>query len=239
MNELLNLYRAHAGKISDRWLAYLKQYDVLLAPWRDRPVRLLEIGVQNGGSLEIWGRYFPSASVLVGCDIDPLCENLTYDDPRIRIVVGDASSDDTERRITAYSPEWDLVIEDGSHQSRHIVDAFARFFPKVSVGGMFIAEDLHCSYWREFEGGLAHPFSSIVFFKRLADLVNFEHWGVPVSRAEYLAGFAAYYGCHFDEAALAQVHAVQFVNSQCVVHKREAADNLLGQRLIVGAIEQV
>lgn len=239
MNELLNLYRAHTGKISDRWLAYLKQYDLLLAPWRDRPVRLLEIGIQNGGSLEIWGRYFPNASVLVGCDIDPLCENLTYDDPRIRIVVGDASSDNTELRITAHSPEWDLVIEDGSHQSRHIVDAFARFFPKVSVGGMFIAEDLHCSYWREFEGGLADPLSSVAFFKRLADLVNFEHWGIPISRAEYLAGFTAHYGCHFDEAALAQVHSVEFVNSQCVVRKREAADNLLGPRLIVGTIEKV
>lgn len=239
MNELLNLYRAHAGKISDRWLAHLKEYDPLFAPWRDRPVRLLEIGIQNGGSLEIWGRYFPKASVLVGCDIDPLCEGLTYDDPRIHVVVGDASSEDTERRITAYSPEWDIVIEDGSHHSRHIVDAFARFFPMVSTGGMFIAEDLHCSYWQEFEGGLADPLSSIAFFKRLADLVNYEHWGVPVSRNEYLAGFAAHYGCRFDEEVLAQVHAVEFINSQCVVRKREAADNRLGPRLIVGAIEQV
>ena len=239
MNELLNLYRAHAGKISDRWLAYLKQYDLLFAPWRDRPVRLLEIGIQNGGTLEIWGLYFPKASVLVGCDIDPLCEGLTYDDPRIRVVVGDASSEDTERRITAHSPEWDIVIEDGSHHSRHIVDAFARFFPRVSAGGMFIAEDLHCSYWQEFEGGLADPLSSIAFFKRLADLVNYEHWGVPVSRNEYLAGFAAHYGCHFDEEVLAQVHAVEFVNSQCVVRKREAADNRLGPRLIVGTIEHV
>lgn len=239
MNELLNVYRAHAGKISDRWLAYLRQYDLLFAPWRDRSVRLLEIGIQNGGSLEIWGRYFPKASVLVGCDIDPLCEGLTYDDPRIHVVVGDASSEDTERRITAHSPEWDIVIEDGSHHSRHIVDAFARFFPRVSTGGMFIAEDLHCSYWQEFEGGLADPLSSIAFFKRLADLVNYEHWGVPVSRNEYLAGFAAHYGCRFDEEVLAQVHAVEFVNSQCVVRKREAADNRLGPRLIVGAIEQV
>lgn len=239
MNELLNLYRTHTGKISDRWLAYLKQYDLLFAPWRDRPLRLLEIGIQNGGSLEIWGLYFPFASVLVGCDIDPLCENLTYDDPRIRIVVGDATSDDTERRIMEHSPEWDLVIEDGSHQSQHIVDAFARFFPKVSVGGMFIAEDLHCSYWREFEGGLADPFSSIAFFKRLADLVNFEHWGIPTSRAEYLAGFAEHYGCRFDDTALAQVHSVEFVNSQCIVRKREAADNMLGSRLIVGMIEKV
>lgn len=239
MNELLETYRAHDGKISDRWLAYLKQYDLLFTPWRDRPVRLLEIGIQNGGSLEIWARYFPKASLLVGCDADPMCEGLAYDDPRIRVVVGDASSDDTERRIVVHSPEWDIVIEDGSHRSRHIVDAFARFFPMVSAGGMFIAEDVHCSYWREFEGGLANPFSSIAFFKRLADVVNFEHWGLTVSRKEYLAGFAVQYDCHFDEGVLSQVHSVEFVNSQCVVRKREAADNRLGPRLIVGTVEQV
>lgn len=239
MNELLKLYRAHTGKVSDRWLAYLKQYDELFAPWRDRPLRLLEIGIQNGGSLEIWGLYFPKASVLVGCDIDPLCAGLTYDDPRIRVVVGDASIDDTEFRITEYSPEWDIVIEDGSHHSRHIVDAFARFFPRVAVGGMFIAEDLHCGYWREFEGGLADPFSSIAFFKRLADLVNFEHWGIPASRSEYLMGFAEHYGCSFDDAVLSQIHSVEFVNSQCIVRKREIVENMLGPRLIVGQIENV
>lgn len=239
MNELLDLYRDHRGKVTDRWLAYLHQYERIFAPWRDKPVRLLEIGIQNGGSLEIWARYFPDARILVGCDIDPLCERLTYDDPRISVVVGDASSGDTEARIGAISPQWDLVIEDGSHQSRHIVDAFARFFPRVVEGGMFIAEDLHCSYWHEFEGGLADPFSSIAFFKRLADFVNFEHWGVPLSRVDYLAGFAAHYGCRFDEASLARIHSVEFLNSQCVVRTRPPADNELGPRLIVGSIELV
>ena len=239
MNELLHLYQTHSGKISDRWRAYIIQYDLLFAPWRDRPVRMLEIGIQNGGSLEIWARYFPNAKVLLGCDINPLCTNLTYDDPRIHIIVGDASSENTERQILAVSSEWDIIIEDGSHQSRHIVDAFARFFPQISAGGMFIAEDLHCSYWREFGGGLADPFSSVAFFKRLADLVSFEHWGIPMSRAEYLAGFAKHYGCHFDDASLAQVHSVEFINSQCVIVKRPASDGSLGPRLIVGKIEQV
>ncbi len=239
MNELLSLYMTHTGKVADRWLAYLEQYDLLFAGWRDKPVRLLEIGVQNGGSLEIWGRYFSKASILIGCDIDPLCGNLTFDDSRIRVVIGDASSDDIERRLTSYSPTWDIVIDDGSHHSRHIVDSFFRFFPRISAGGMFVAEDLHCSYWREFDGGLLDPLSPIALFKRLADIVNFEHWGIPTSRTEYLADFAKHYGFPLSEEALAQVHAVEFVNSQCIVFKRKASDNNLGQRLVVGAIEQV
>lgn len=238
MNELLSLYQAHTEKTPDRRYPYLKQYDPLFAPWRDRSVRLLELGIQNRVSLEIWGRYFPNASVLVGYDIDSLCEHPTHNDPRIRIVMGDASSDDTEYQIATHSPEWDFVIENGFYQPRHIVDMFARFFPKVSVGGMFIVENLYCSYWREFEGGLAAPFSSVAFFKRLADIVNFEHWGIQISRAEYLAGFTAHYGCRFDEETLSQVYSVEFINSQCVVRKQKVADNLLGPRLIASTIEK-
>ncbi len=191
--------------------------------------------MQTAGSLQIWGRYFPNASMLVGCDPDPQSASPTCDDPRIRLVVGDARSDDAEGRVNAHSSAWDIVIEHGAQASCHKVDVFARFFPKVSEGGIFIAEDLRGSYWREFEGGLADPFSSVAFYKRLADLVNFEHWGMQISRAEYLAGFARHCGCHFVEAELAQVHSVEFVNAQCAIRKRSAADNLLGPRLIAGA----
>jgi hypothetical protein len=239
MSELLNLYRAHHGKVSDRWSSYLAQYDRFLHAWRDKDVRLLEIGIQNGGSLEIWGRYFRNATRLVGCDVDPLCANLRYEDPRIAVVVADASSDEGFRQVQAKAEAFDIVIDDGSHRSSHIVQAFARYFPLVADGGMFIAEDLHCSYWKEFEGGLAYPFSSIAFFKLLVDVVNKEHWGVAKSARDLLAKFEQQYACEFRESDLQQVHSVEFVNSMCVVRKRPNESNLLGPRLIVGEDEQV
>ncbi|MBD9443982.1 glycosyltransferase [Rhizobium sp. RHZ01] len=239
MNELVSMYRAHKGKVTDRWASYLSHYERLLLPYRERPIRLLEIGIQNGGSLEIWGKYFPHASLLVGCDINPLCKGLAYDDPRIAVVVADASTDRAQQEIEARSTSYDIIIEDGSHRSDHIVDAFARYFPLVADGGIFITEDLHCSYWQEFEGGLANPYSSIGFFKRVADLVNHEHWGVAVDRSAYLAAFATQYGSRFDPTSLSHVHSVEFINSMCVIRKRVEAENQLGPRLIVGEIEEV
>jgi hypothetical protein len=131
------------------------------------------------------------------------------------------------------------VIDDGSHISSHIVQCFARYFPLVSEGGIFIAEDLHCSYWGEFEGGLSDPLSSVSFFKLLADVVNKEHWGVPFESRGILRDFERVYGCTFDEQALEAVHSVEFLNSLCVVRKKSKADNVLGPRVIVGRIEQV
>ena len=239
MSELIDLYRAHRGKVSDRWSAYLTLYEHVFSSWRNRPLRLLEIGVQNGGSLEIWRRYFPNAKLLVGCDVDLRCAELGFVDPQIRVVVGDACTDETERRLAACSPEWDIIIDDGSHQSRHIINAFSRYFPRLSLGGIYVAEDLHCSYWQEFQGGIADPLSSMSFFKRLADLVNYEHWGADFTRSEYLSLFSAHYDCSFDERALAHVHALQFYNSQCVVYKAGGSDNTLGPRVVSGEIELV
>jgi hypothetical protein len=73
--------------------------------------------------------------------------------------------------------------------SSDIIKSFALYFPRLAEGGLFIAEDLHCSYWEEFEGGLFDRNSSISFFKSLADIVNFQHWGVSKTRTQLLNHF--------------------------------------------------
>ncbi|MDC0986222.1 methyltransferase domain-containing protein [Alphaproteobacteria bacterium] len=237
--KLKELYVEHTGKVSDKWSLYLSEYDRLFEHYRDKPVRLLEIGIQNGGSLEIWAKYFRNAASLVGCDIDPNCARLSYDDPRIGVVVGDANAPDVRERVFQRSPQFDIIMDDGSHHSSDIIKSFALYFPCMVEGGVFIVEDLHCSYWSQFEGGLFDPYSSISFFKRLADVINHEHWGIPRARAEILRGIFTKYGCDIDAEILSQVHSVEFINSMCVVRKSPSAQNSLGDRVIAGSIEFV
>lgn len=232
-------YQEQSGKVSDKWSIYLDVYQHLFESFVDRPISLLEIGVQNGGSLEIWTKHFPKAQHLVGCDIDPNCALLRYDDPRVSVIVGDANENATERRIAEISPDYDIVIDDGSHVSGDIVRAFIRYFKRVKDGGFFLAEDLHCSYWKEFDGGLFDPRSSIAFFKRLVDVINHEHWGVPGARAVILRGFVEKYGDGIDEELLASIHSVEFFNSICVVRKAPAQRNELGPRIFAGTSDVV
>src|SRR5690606_6533248 len=133
---LWELYIEHDGKVSDKWSIYLEVYDKLFAPLRDKPIRLLEIGVQNGGSLEIWRKYFPRAEIVVGCDINPDCRNLSFDDKKIVLIVGDANSQETEHEMVACSAEYDIVIDDGSHKSSDIVRSLARYFGSLANGGI-------------------------------------------------------------------------------------------------------
>ena len=239
MKSLFELYREHQGKVSDKWSIYLSEYDRIFSPYREQPVRMLEIGIQNGGSLEVWSKYFPNAQVFVGCDINPDCARLVYEDFRINVVVGDANTGTSETEILSRSPCFDLIIDDGSHTSADIVKSFARYFRHLNYGGVFVAEDLHCSYWKSFEGGLYYPYSSIAFFKRLADVVNHEHWGVEKERRQLLQGFSEQFSTEFDESTLAEVHSIEFFNSVCVVHKCKAQSNVLGERFIAGQNELV
>lgn len=236
---LQRLYELHRGKASDKWSIYLREYDRLLGPFRGYPLRMLEIGIQNGGSLEIWSRYFSLAQKIVGCDINPDCAKLHYDDQRIFVVVGDANTESVEHEILKKSTQFDVVIDDGSHTSSDIVRSFARYFPHLSDGGVFIVEDTHCGYWAQFQGGLLYPASSIEFFKRLADIVSFEHWGVPRARKDLIATFRREYEFDIDEEVLSHIHSVEFINSLCVVRKAVPSDNVAGFRFIAGDDEIV
>jgi len=42
---------------------YTPAYHRFFSEWRDRPLRVLEIGVYLGGSLQMWREYFPKATI--------------------------------------------------------------------------------------------------------------------------------------------------------------------------------
>jgi len=239
MISLIDLYRQHQGKVSDKWSVYLDEYDRLFSGIKKNPVRILEIGIQNGGSLELWSKYFPNSQVIVGCDINSNCSELTFDDPRIQIVIGDANTDTVEKDILNHSKSFDIIIDDGSHKSSDITKSFSRYFRHLNYGGIFFVEDLHCSYWNEFEGGLYFPYSSMAFFKRLADIVNYEHWGIKKDRRQLLQGFSDKLSIVFDDNELANIHSIEFFNSACVVRKLKTGSNSLGKRVVAGQQELV
>ncbi len=239
MPSLRSLYRSHTGKVSDKWDIYIEIYDRIFAAWQDRPVTLVEVGVQNGGSLEIWSRYFVNARRFIGCDIDPKCAALTFDDPRIALVVADVNSPEGFRAIHAQAPSWDIFIDDGSHTSRDIIHTFFHYFPFLKPGGLYVIEDLHCSYWPRFGGGLARPESSMAFLKSLADAINHEHWRSSVGLDDLLAPFFPG-SARPPNALLTDVFGISFFNSLCVIEKRAAGQSAgLGPRVVAGDDAQV
>lgn len=211
-------YARHSGKYTDKWLSYLEAYSEELDPIRKEISTVLEIGVQNGGSLEVWASYLPKATKIIGCDIDPKCGDLVFTDSRIAVVVGDANSSKTKKAITSLCAEFDLIVDDGSHLSSDVIATFWNYFPVVRPGGRMIIEDVHTSYWKEWGGGLSFAQSSMQFLKALADVVNFEHWGIPAHRRDLFRGFDSTERLAAEET-LSKVQSVTFMNSLCIITK--------------------
>jgi hypothetical protein len=232
--KIRELYRGHDGKVSDKWDFYLDQYDEKFAKFHNLPIRLLEIGIQNGGSLEIWDKYFEQAEILVGCDINSKAANLRFDSKKIQVVVGDANLTETQNKIQSIGNSYDIIIDDGSHTSQDIVRSFVNYFPQLKNGGLYVIEDLHCSYWQSYTGGLNHPLSSISFFKKLTDIANYEHWGIEKKREDILRIFELNYGIQCSGAELQNIYSIEFANSMCFIRKEEPSKNLIGSEWIVG-----
>ena len=238
-NLLKQTFLNHTQKVTDKWTLYVNEWDRIFHPYRDAPINLFEIGIQNGGSLEIWAKYFTNANKIVGCDIDEKCRELSFADPRIELFVGDANTDEIQKKVLETAPKFSIVIDDGSHKSSDVIRSFSRYFPYLEDNGVYVVEDLHASYWQDFEGGLFDPNSSMSFFKHLADIVNHEHWRNNQSREGYLSTFADNLQISFSENDLYRIHSIEFLNSMCVLKKRRPEENILGKRLVIGTEELV
>lgn len=238
VKSLKKLHSRNKGKLSDKWEIFFKIYDREFQSLRHQSIKMLEIGIQNGGSLETWSKYFRNAKLIVGCDINPKCGALTYASPRIKVIVGDATTPETAARIDQLSPEYDLIIDDGSHVSKDIVNAFLHYFPRLKPGGIFCVEDTHTLYWSNFGGGLRNTENAKEFFKDLTDVINHEHWRDEPSIKEYLSNRLGAGDVGFIEEGW--VESVSFYNSMIVIRKAErAGHDKLGKRMISGEVAAV
>ena len=66
----------------------------------------------------------------------------------------DATSQAAEAQILQLAPAFDIVIDDGSHQSDDVLRAFLIYFEHVVPGGLYIVEDTHTLFWEAYGGGI-------------------------------------------------------------------------------------
>lgn len=238
-NSIEAIHRTKTGKVSDKWASYLPFYDGLFKRIRHEPVSLLEIGVQNGGSIQTWCQYFENASLLVGCDINPACAKLNYQDSRVRIVIGNANERSTIQTISGLSRAFDVIIDDGSHRSMDILTSFLLYFPMVKPSGLYVIEDTHTLYWNAWGGGILNDRSAYAFFKRMVDVINYQFWRQDLSLDLYLNSY-------FPKGKVPPfitegwIESIEFRNSMIVISKAAAPGHeKLGERLIRGDVATV
>ena len=172
MSDLRDIFYT-VPKSSDKWDRYFDVYDRHLEKYKGHDITFVEVGVQNGGSIDMWSKYFGPNSRIFGIDIDPKCAELKYDNPNVKILIGDQSSPDFWNSVLPEIGNIDVFIDDGGHYMNQQIVTFESIFPKLNPEGTFICEDCHTSYWPGNGGGYKNPDSFIEYSKDFIDLINY------------------------------------------------------------------
>jgi hypothetical protein len=167
---------------------YALPYEAHLAKLRERPVRLLEIGIgggtdpeAGGASLRMWKAYFPRGMVF-GLDLH---DKSRCAEERITVLQGDQGDVALLERIGAEHGPFDVIIDDGSHLSADVITSFQALFPFVTEDGVYVIEDLQTAYWETYQVGPSSSKTSMELLKDLLDGLNYSEFDIPGYRPSY------------------------------------------------------
>ena len=149
---------------------YCDKYEKYLPFNRYDELNILEIGVLDGKSLLTWKEFYYRSNIL-GIDINPDCKK--YEEERIKVEIGSQADNVFLLDIMRDYGSFDFILDDGSHMNEHVIYSFEHLFESIKSGGVYAIEDIGTSYWEDYGGGFRKPHTSVEYFKRLADDVNF------------------------------------------------------------------
>jgi len=168
--DLARIFTENQGPVVHKWHHYIPIYDRYFSKYRGTGFRFLEIGVSKGGSLQMWREYFGQDAIVTGIDIDPECAQFDGQSGNVRI-----GSQDDPGFLTSVVEEMgglDVVLDDGSHHMAHVRASLDTLFPLLSIPGLYMVEDLHTAYWKDYGGG---PVANANFFRTMGGMVDDLH----------------------------------------------------------------
>lgn len=187
---------------------YHRYYEKALAPFREMEgLRLLEIGVLRGQTLQAWAEYFQrparifSAAYGTKANVEAakrqVCE---YNNALCSLVnihrTNQSDPGDLARLVRAADADdvggtgFDIIIDDGSHVPMHQLTSFKHLFPHIRPGGLYVVEGVETSYrsvrstlhGTEFGPagvGASPVVSAVEKFKQLVDVTMRKHFSYP------------------------------------------------------------
>jgi hypothetical protein len=125
---------------------YTPVYDMFLRQFRSKPsLKLGEVGILNGASINMWKDYFPTAH-LTGFDIDKNALQKIAELQNVKAYYVDAGNPRGLRHALTESCEdgkkFDILIDDASHCLSHQLIFLREAIPYMASGGILIIEDI-------------------------------------------------------------------------------------------------
>jgi predicted methyltransferase len=116
-------------------------YEELFKDIRQSVENILEIGVDNGGSIFMWREYFENAKV-IGID-NKDCPQLASRE-RIEFISSDAYRVELVDQLPS---NFDIIIDDGPHTLESMTFVIKEYINKINQKGMIVIEDIQEFNW--------------------------------------------------------------------------------------------
>lgn len=208
---------------SDKWEHYFDIYDHLLGKFYESKVNYLEIGVQNGGSLEIAKKLFASDSLIIGMDIDPNCKHLEGKVAN-QIIIGSQVDDASLLKVSEFAP-FDIIIDDGSHIQSHMIVTFFKLFPLLSQNGIYIIEDTHTNHSPEHQESFL-GIGLYDYFKGLSERLNIDFMNSHFRKDRYKLPRNERSSIHQIPDIVRDIFSIEFFDSVIAIKKRTKTEPL-------------
>lgn len=174
MNKKLNrfedfFYNQEKEHLIDKWTHYFEIYDKHFKQFQGKSPVILEIGIAGGGSIDMWNYYFDDCTIYA-VDINPDCKQ--FEKENVKIFIGD-QGDHTFWETNFKDIYFDIVIDDGGHFMHQQIITYEHLYKFVKDPGVYLCEDTHTSYWKDWGGGTKDSF--INYSKNFIDQLHAYH----------------------------------------------------------------
>ncbi len=212
-NPLAEYFFNNPGRMINKWHHYLEIYHRHFAAFRDQSPVVVEIGVWQGGSLQMWREYFGPGCRIVGIDNNPRCRK--FADEHTMILIGDQGDREFLASVRSRVPKIDILIDDGGHTMGQQIATFEELYPHIQRHGIYLCEDVHTSLLNPFGGGVRREGTFLEYSKALVDRLY--GW---YSQEQKLLGITDFtestFGLHFyDSVVVIEKRPIKFPVKSC------------------------
>jgi len=168
MSDNLTSLFNESKNLSSKWVKYFDVYEENFSKFKGKDITFVEIGVFNGGSLEIWKKYFGPNARIIGIDINPECKKFEKDN--IEIFIGNQSSTNFWKSFFEKVGMVDVILDDGGHTNLAQIITTVECVKNINDGGVLLVEDTCCSYISRYNSSKKYNFLN--FSKKIVDDIN-------------------------------------------------------------------
>lgn len=146
---------------SGKHTSYFSTYEEILENFKNKKITLVEIGVNNGGSLFMWKKYLGDNCKIIGIDNNYNCKKL--EKYGFKIFIGNQADRKFWNDFYKKVGKIDILIDDGGHTNFQQSTTLDCSIENINDGGLIIIEDTHTSYLNQYGNPSKYSFMNLLF----------------------------------------------------------------------------